>query len=128
MWTALPKVVALLALAAVSSLACAAPNRGPDAPNTVHMNNTRFAQASVTIRPGESLNLVADTNAPHIIGNGSWAGGRAQAEREGSAPAVDQLKIDGGKSAPVGPFTEPGSYKLYCTIHPGMDLSVAVAG
>jgi plastocyanin len=30
------------------------------------------------------------------------------------------------KSVTVGPFTTPGTYHLYCTIHPGITLTIIV--
>jgi plastocyanin len=98
-----------------------------DGPNTVHMDNTRFLPDAITISAGESVTLVADTMRPHIIANGTWGpGNRAQPAREPGAPEVRDLNIQGGQSGTIGPFTEPGTFQLYCTIHPGMNLTVTV--
>ena len=97
-----------------------------DGPNTVHMDNTRFVPAATTIRAGERLTLVADTMAPHIIANGTWANGSARRAVEPGAPEIDDVTIAGNTSGSVGPFNQPGTYNLYCTIHPGMNLTVTV--
>jgi plastocyanin len=96
-------------------------------PKTVHMDNTRFLSDSITISAGESVTLVADTAMPHIIANGTWSqGNSAQPTREPGAPEVRDVTIQGGQSGTIGPFTEPGTFQLYCTIHPGMNLTVTV--
>lgn len=94
--------------------------------NTVHMNDANFVQSSVTIKKGESLNLVNDVSAIHIIQNGEWVGGAPKSNQEAGAPAVQAVQIQGGGSQSVGPFTTAGTFKLYCTVHPGMNLTVIV--
>lgn len=93
---------------------------------TVHMNTTSFIPSSMAVKTGQSLTLIADTFAPHIIANGTWANGTAQRTREQGAPEVADLKIDGNASGTVGPFSTPGTFQLYCTIHPNMNLTVVV--
>jgi plastocyanin len=122
----LKHLVPLLVLG-VGLVGCSPANVRDAGPNAVHMTDNRFAAQSVTIHPDETLTLVADTFSPHIIANGSWSGGTGQPAPEPGAPQLVDLKIDGGKSARVGPFSQPGTYHLYCTIHPGMDLTVTVA-
>jgi plastocyanin len=47
--------------------------------------------------------------------------------RENGAPVVNNVQISGnGSSQAIGPFNTPGSFHLYCTIHPGMNLTVIV--
>src|SRR5262249_22726788 len=95
--------------------------------NTAHMDNTRFMSDSITSSAGESVTLVADTMRPHIIANGTWSpGNSAQPAHESGAPEVRNVTIQGVQSGTIGPFTEPGTFQLYCTIHPGMNLTVTV--
>jgi plastocyanin len=94
--------------------------------NTVHMNDTVFLPAQITIQRGESLTLVADTFMPHIISNGTWQNGAPKPAREDGAPEINNVKIDGNSSGQIGPFEHPGTFQLYCTIHPGMNLTVVV--
>jgi plastocyanin len=92
----------------------------------VHMNDTRFLPETITIRQGESITLIADTFMPHFIANGSWQNGAPQPSLESGAPKVDNLRIDGNGSGSIGPFNTAGVFKFYCTIHPGMNLTVVV--
>jgi plastocyanin len=95
--------------------------------DTVHMNQMAFLQSSITISKGSSLTLVDDAASLHIIANGSWVNGSTQAMQEPGAPVVNHLQISGsGSSQTIGPFTRAGTYQLFCTIHPGMDLTVVV--
>jgi plastocyanin len=93
---------------------------------TVHMNGNNFAQSSITISKGQSLMLVDDASAVHIIANGSWSNGSAQPKQESGAPAVNNLQFNGNDSHTIGPFNTAGTYHLFCTVHPGMNLSVIV--
>lgn len=127
--------VGLVCLIALSLVSCAssgsdanrAPAGNPLSPNAVHMDSSRFTTPRVTLRAGERLTLVADTFAPHIIASGTWVNGSAQCRVEPGAPEINDVMIEGNKSDSLGPFPQPGNYNLYCTIHPGMNLSVSVA-
>jgi plastocyanin len=132
-----PLVVLMGGLLAIGVVGCTGsggqggqPRRGNaaslDGPNMVHMDNTRFVPAATTIRAGESLMLVADTMVPHIIANGTWANGSARRAVEPGAPEIKDVTIEGNSSGSVGPFNQPGTYNLYCTLHPGMNLTVTV--
>lgn len=94
--------------------------------NTVHMNNMQFLQSSITIQKGESITLVADTAVPHIIANGTWQNGEAKPAKEPGAPEINGVQINGNSSSTLGPFNTAGTFQLYCTIHPGMNLTVIV--
>jgi plastocyanin len=94
--------------------------------NTVHMNDSNFDQSSITIKKGTSLTLVNTTSAVHIIENGTWDNnGTPRGEKENGAPTVDS-EVDGGVTKTFGPFTTAGTFQLYCTVHPGMNLTVVV--
>lgn len=95
--------------------------------NTVHMNATSFVQSSVTIHKGDSVTLIDDDAlTPHIIANGTWENGTPKPAREAGAPGVNNVQINGSSSQAIGPFTTSGTFHLYCTIHPGMQLTVVV--
>ena len=94
---------------------------------TVHMNQTDFVQPSITISKGSSLTLVDDAASLHIIANGSWVNGSAQPMQEPGAPVVNNVQISGsGSSQTIVPFSTAGTFHLYCTVHPGMNLTVMV--
>ncbi len=125
------KFIAILligSLMTVMLIACGG-SSGGDSTNSggsdVHMNDMNFVQSSITIKKGDSLNLIDDAAVPHIIENGSWVNGTAQPKMESGAPKVD-AQFQGNDSKPVGPFNTVGTYHLYCTIHTNMNLTVTV--
>ena len=92
---------------------------------TVHMGGANFLQPSITISKGQSLTLVDDSTAQHIIKNGTWKGNSPVNKTEPGAPGVN-VTFNGNDSSSIGPFNTSGSFQLYCTIHPGMNLTVVV--
>lgn len=92
---------------------------------SVHMNDTNFAEDSVTLSKGSSLTLIDDSASVHIIQNGTWDNGIVQAGAEHGAPRVDQSFV-GNDTHQIGPFTAAGTFKLFCTVHTGMNLTVIV--
>lgn len=97
---------------------------GPVGP-TVHMGGSSFIQTTVTLHKGDTLNLVDDTGSPHIVVNGSWDGTTAKPANEAGAPSVN-LHFNGNDNGSAGPWNTAGTFHLYCTIHPGMNLTVIV--
>ncbi|TMC22893.1 MAG: hypothetical protein E6J34_04495 [Chloroflexi bacterium] len=93
----------------------------------VKMGSSTFITTTITIKKGDSINLVDTTSSPHVIANGIWDGSAAKPGAEPGAPKVNNLNFSGNDSKSIGPFTTAGSFKLYCTIHPGMNLVVTVA-
>ncbi len=97
--------------------------------NAVHMNDTNFVQPSVTIKKGGSITLIDDVAATHIIENGRWdpQTGVQRPKIEPNAPKVNDIEIAGsGSQHTIGPFNAAGTFHLYCTVHPGMNLTVIV--
>jgi plastocyanin len=92
---------------------------------TAHMSNASFVPDTVTIPKGQMLTLIDDVAVPHSIKNGSWVNGQAEPASESGAPTVNQ-NFTGNDSATIGPFNTAGTFHLYCTIHPGMNLTVKV--
>jgi plastocyanin len=91
----------------------------------VHMSFQTFAQPSLTISKGSSITLIDDVPVPHHIANGTWDNNAAQLLKEPNAPTVN-VQFNGNDQQVIGPFTTAGTYHLYCTIHPGMNLTVIV--
>ena len=122
-------VIILLVCSAVSALIAAcggAGTTGTDGSATeVHMNYTTFVQSSVTISKGSTITLVDDVAAPHAIANGTWDNNTSRPLQEANAPSVN-VQLRGNDQQVVGPFSTVGTYHLYCTIHPGMNLTVIV--
>jgi plastocyanin len=119
-------VLGLSCIITVLIIACGGSNASAD-PNPVHMSGAKFVQNSITIKKGESITLINDNLfGSHIIANGTWENGMAQPAREAGAPEVNDVTIGSNSSAMVGPFTTSGTFKLYCTVHAGMNLTVIV--
>jgi hypothetical protein len=118
-------VIGAILIAAIAQPGSAAGTSYTNGVATVHMSAGNFDQASVTIAKEARLLLVDDVAVPHIIANGSWQNGVAHPAKEPGAPTVNNVQVN-GTSAEIGPFSTAGSYQLYCTIHRGMGLSVAV--
>ena len=91
----------------------------------VHMSAQAFVQSSITISKGSSLSLVDDVGVPHQIANGTWDNNTAQPLKEPNAPTVN-VQLNGNDQQVIGPFATVGTYHLYCTVHPGMNLTVIV--
>jgi len=127
--TMLKKLFAILGLGCIITVllvACGGSNASTG-PNPVHMSGTKFVQGSITIKKGENITLINDDLfGSHTIANGTWENGTAQPAREGGAPEVNDVQIGGNSSATIGPFTSAGTFKLYCTVHSGMNLTVIV--
>lgn len=95
--------------------------------SNVHMAATNFMQPSITISRGSSVSLVNDTGSVHIIQNGMWNNGSPQPMDEMGAPMMNNMQVNSAnQTVTVGPFNTTGTYHLYCTIHPGMTLTVMV--
>lgn len=133
-------VLVLMALASISLVACVRPgtvaagsgsNNSSGAASSVastvdvHMNDTNFVQSTVTVAKGGNINMIDDTATPHIIQNGTWDNGTAKPAKENGAPTVQQ-QFQGNDTHQIGPFATAGTFQLYCTIHPNMNLTVTV--
>ncbi|MDQ2716395.1 MAG: plastocyanin/azurin family copper-binding protein [Chloroflexota bacterium] len=115
----------LLSLLTTLLVACGG-GGGGSASHDVHMNQSNFAQPSITISKGGSINLIDDAAVPHIIENGMWDNGIAKNVEESGAPTVNSLQFNGNDSHSIGPFTTSGAFHLYCTVHENMNLTVTV--
>jgi plastocyanin len=91
----------------------------------VEMGSSTFVETSVTIKKGDKLDLVNSSAVEHKMANGSWVNGTAKPATEPGAPTVS-ADTQAHQTATIGPFTQAGTYKIYCSIHPGMNLTVVV--
>ncbi len=114
-------------LAACGGSSSSTSGTGSSSSATVHMGQTNFDQSSVTISKGGTVTLVNDTSSVHIIANGQWVNGVAQPKQEPGAPKVSNVQFTtAGQSQTIGPFNTAGTFHLYCSVHPGMNLTVIV--
>jgi plastocyanin len=120
-------VLALCSFVTVLLAACTTSTLSrTNSPTTVHMGDNDFVQHSITIKKGDTITLIDDTSATHIINNGKWdSNGNAEPLNEHGAPTVE-LQFQGNDTQQVGPFNATGTFQLYCTIHTNMNLTVIV--
>ncbi|GCE17617.1 cupredoxin domain-containing protein [Dictyobacter kobayashii] len=114
-----------LSLFTVLISACAVGGNTATGPNPVHMDSNSFTTLSITIKKGESITLISDDVQSHIIANGTWDDSTPKPAAEPGAPKTN-ITVGGFSSGKVGPFNTAGTFKLYCTIHPGMKMTVIV--
>jgi plastocyanin len=93
---------------------------------TVHLVGATFAPNIIALHKGDTLTVVDDSPTPHILANGTWsASGQAQGGAETGAPAINNVQLN-NNTVVLGPFMTSGTYHIYCTVHPGMNLTVIV--
>jgi len=92
------------------------------------MDTSNFTTPTVTVPKGQKLKLVDDGAFFHIITNGMWDNGTQKPAKEAGAPTVNNVQVDGSSvtSLEIGPFTTAGTFHIFCTVHPGMNLTVTV--
>ena len=133
-------MLVVLAMGSILFVACTRPGTTPTAGNgnntptagtggggtTVHMGATNFLVSSTTIPKGSKLTLINDVGVPHIIMNGTYdANGTPLPGKKPGAPDVN-VQFAGSDTHDIGPFTTAGTFKIYCTIHVNMDLTITV--
>jgi plastocyanin len=97
----------------------------PRRPNLVGMEQVGFDRDVVTIRQGQQLQFVNNSNFLHVLAPGH----RARVTATAGAPSFGP---DNVRSMPRGdPFVTkawntPGTYEVTCTLHPEMNLDVVV--
>jgi plastocyanin len=95
--------------------------------NEVHMSSTNFVLSSITIHKGEYITLVNDDSSSlHVIDNGRWLDTTQIPDDEPGAPIAQDVQVSANVDAKIGPFNEAGTFHYYCSVHPGMNLTVIV--
>ncbi len=107
------------------SSAGGAANANATGTETVHLSGATFSPNIVALHTGDKLIMIGDAPVPHLIANGTWSGTKPMPGSESGAPTISNVSVN-GTTVTVGPFTTPGTYHLYCTVHPGMVLTVIV--
>src|SRR5258708_6091541 len=92
--------------------------------NHVHMNQTNFAQTSMTVNKGENVTFVNDSDVIHAIADGRWLDTTQIPDTEVGAPDIGAASsMNPNDTVVIGPFNKAGTFHYYCTIHPGMNLT-----
>lgn len=127
--------VAMLPLLLVLALALVACGKQPGGGNTgpsstaaqqVTMDATDFLSTAITAKAGQEFKFVdpSDTGGIHTICTGS----NGTCQTDANAPQDLQGKgfdIQAGETKAVT-FDKPGTYKITCSIHPNMNLTLTV--
>ncbi len=116
---------ALLVALLVQATPVASSTASVNGESVVHMGVSNFAQPGVTVPKGSKLKLIDDGSFLHILSNGVWENNTPHPAAEAGAPAVRNVQVN-GNSVEIGPFNTAGTFHIYCTIHPGMNLTVIV--
>ncbi len=115
-------VLVALGLLSVFLVACG----GSENTVSVSTDTMNFAQSSITLKKGQSLQVNNTASDMHILGLGRWQNGVAQPEQEPGAPSFNDLQLSGNSSVTIGPWNTLGTYSVYCSIHTNMMLTVIV--
>jgi plastocyanin len=95
--------------------------------NQVHMNETNFEQTSITVNKGENVTFVNDSDVIHAIDYGRWLDTTQIPDTEIGAPDIGAASsMNPNATVVIGPFNKTGTFHYYCTVHPGMNLTVLV--
>jgi plastocyanin len=100
----------------------------PKGPDVVGMVQTDFNRGTITLRAGQRLELVNNSNFLHVVTLG-WNG---KIEPQRGAPRFGGysglVTMPHGRVFWTPPWTTPGVYYVTCTIHTDMNLKVVVVG
>jgi len=114
-------VVLVIVLAACAGTAATptAEDSGEGAVGTITISGSAFSPASITVASGDPVNFKNNDSVNHqiVVGeNGIEAAG----------PAFEAISLGGSDQTHDIRFS-PGTYKVTCTIHPSMNMTITVA-
>lgn len=118
---------ALLLLTLMLGLGLAACGQSATASNEVSMSAGDFSTTTVTIKTGQAVHFTdpAGIGGPHTVCLG--ANGACDANANGPLTLTgDGFTMNPGDPAKDVTFDTPGTYKITCSIHPAMNLTVVV--
>ena len=125
------RIIANIVPAALAVLLCALAlagcGQGAAAANEVSMTATDFAPSAVTIKVGEAVHFTDPiaTGGMHVI----CLGKDGSCDKSAQGPQAlrgEGFTINAGSAANDVTFDTAGSYKITCSIHPNMNLTVTV--
>ena len=116
---------AIAALVLLPLLTLAACGQSGSAANEVSMTGSDFSPTTVTIKTGQAVHFTdpAGVGAMHIVCLGS-DGDCAAAAQGPQALEGDGFTMNGGDPPKDVTFATPGTYRITCSIHPSMNLTV----
>lgn len=136
-------ILIILALGSVLLAACARPGTatgggspggatptsssggGGCASGTVHTLATSFQESCVNVAKGSKLTITPSQPSFHNFLNGSWVNGNQQPATEPGTPTINNVQ-ETSTPVTIGPFNTAGTFHIFCTVHPGMNLTINV--
>jgi plastocyanin len=117
----------LFLLALMPLVALAACSQRTTGPNEVSMVAADFSTTSITVKAGQAVHFTdpAGTGGTHTI----CLGRDGTCDKGAKGPQALQspgFTINAGDPAEDVTFDTPGTYKITCSIHPSMNLTVTV--
>ena len=85
----------------------------PTEPNTVNINSFAFSPKELTVAVGTTVTWTNKDEEPHTVVNAA------------SPPAFKSAALDGGDKFSFT-FSQPGTYRYFCSVHPFMTATVVV--
>jgi len=95
--------------------------------NTIDMGTDNFVQTSLSIKAGDTVTFhTQDAGSPHVLCFGSNGQCHSNADGPSDFNKSDGETINPGESKQET-FSKAGTYKITCTVHPLMELTVTVS-
>ena len=92
----------------------------------VTMGQTDFTHHKLTITAGTTVNFITEqSGSTHILCIGENGSCQSGAQGPSELTAANGMQVDPGQTKPVK-FDAAGTYKIACTIHPNMNLTITV--
>jgi plastocyanin len=95
------------------------------ATGTVHTLATSFQQPCVNVAKGSKLTIAPAVPSFHNFLNGTYVNGNPHPAIEPGAPKVSNVQ-ETSSPVTIGPFNTAGTFHIYCSVHPNMDLTINV--
>jgi plastocyanin len=122
-------VIPLLLILALAITGCGkSAGSGGDEYTTpdVTMGQTDFTHHALTITAGTTVNFMTESSgSTHILCIGENGACQSGAQGPSELTAANGMQIDPGQTKPVK-FDTAGTYKIACTIHPNMNMTITV--
>jgi plastocyanin len=92
----------------------------------VTMGQTDFTHHKLTITAGTTVNFMTEqSGSTHILCIGENGSCQSGAQGPSELTAANGMQVDPGQTKSVK-FDTAGTYKIACTIHPNMNLTITV--
>ena len=98
---------------------------GSCATGAVYALASTFKESCVEVAKGSQLQIIPASQVLHILDAGSWVNGKPVPMNEPDASTVNNVQVTMSPVS-IGPFTVAGTFHIYCSLHPNMNLTIVV--